>query len=949
MFYANHKWMLVICFFVHVIFLISIFDIYFKSPIVEGVIPSKNYVHGPAKRLVLFVGDGLRADSFLNTYNESQFSAPHLRQIIEQRGRWGISHTRVPTESRPGHVAIIAGFYEDPSAIFKGWKDNPIDFDSVFNRTFLTLGWGSPDILSMFNRGETKSRVIMKSYPESFEEFSGKEGSAARSSLWSFEEFKKFLLQAKSDQVLFEKLNQGEILFFLHLLGIDTAGHADKPHSDVYLQNIKVADDIVRDTESLINDFFNDDRTAFLFTSDHGMTDWGSHGEGSLHETETPYVAWGAGILPPERSNIPVGNSDSWKLNHLQRNDIKQADLAPLMSILLGIPIPVNSVGLLPLDILDMSESDKSAAILVNSFQMLNQFNRKRQLVEETTLSFLYKPYKKLSNGEDRKISDLLQIQLQNGHYNDVTKGSIDLISLCLSGLDYYHNYYQKLLLFCISVSYIGWMGWMFLNILSGDEYKHRNSLIHRIEELKKKRLLALHLIFSILLIVSVLLLFIQYLPLQYYLYCGTPIIIWWNVFRKIISSHYTTNYTRFSCGLLLEVFMTVVGTELVVLSFFERRLLSIIILTLAIWLPLHQRKENNMVCLPLFWAGSCVFLAIFPFLPVIGGKPNIIHLIISASIWCIFIGICWIITSNLEMRFKTRLKAVKIYVLFLVVFVVAICNVVLVFHSYSTKEGLYVLNQLLSWFILFTVPVVPLCVPRVLLLRLLSIYFSLGVVALLFSINHDALFLPNFSFNLFLWVLMESSLVDKYRNNELKLLQAKFQSKNTFVDQNLNASDFRRAFLYFFYTVFSFFGTGNIASINSFDTSWVRCFITLFAPFTMMILILIKTVIPFFVTACTFRAITDLSQVRVDRMFLIVLLYCDLMGLNFLFFVKNVGSWLQIGESVSHYVISQTIIMFLVLLYFVSGFLTCGKAPKIISMISVRKWKNIFKSKRAD
>lgn len=83
-------------------------------------------------RIVLFVADGLRAESF---FRDNLQRTPFLRNIILNQGIHGISRTRVPTESRPGHVALIAGFYEDPSAVLKGWQHNPIDFDSVFNRS----------------------------------------------------------------------------------------------------------------------------------------------------------------------------------------------------------------------------------------------------------------------------------------------------------------------------------------------------------------------------------------------------------------------------------------------------------------------------------------------------------------------------------------------------------------------------------------------------------------------------------------------------------------------------------------------------------------------------------------------------------------------------------------------------------------------------------------------
>lgn len=103
-----------------------------------------------------------------------------------KNGASGVSYTRVPTESRPGHVAIIAGFYEDISAVTRGWKENPIEFDSFFNRSTYCFSWGSPDILHMFIK--YSSNIQTYSYDAIDEDFASKNASLL--DIWVLDKFK---------------------------------------------------------------------------------------------------------------------------------------------------------------------------------------------------------------------------------------------------------------------------------------------------------------------------------------------------------------------------------------------------------------------------------------------------------------------------------------------------------------------------------------------------------------------------------------------------------------------------------------------------------------------------------------------------------------------------------------------------------------------------------------
>jgi len=110
--------------------------------------------------------------------------------------------------------------------------------------------------------------------------FNGKRTSLGDGSVldtWVFEHFTELLENAKSDPALYKKLHSDKIVFFLHLLGLDTNGHSHLPTSEFYLNNIKIVDAGIKKVTEQLKEFYGDDKTSYVFTADHGMGNRGKN------------------------------------------------------------------------------------------------------------------------------------------------------------------------------------------------------------------------------------------------------------------------------------------------------------------------------------------------------------------------------------------------------------------------------------------------------------------------------------------------------------------------------------------------------------------------------------------------------------------------------------------------------------------------------------------------
>ncbi|EDW32204.1 GL10558 [Drosophila persimilis] len=1044
-------------FLVHVLLLGSILVINFRSTVIKGLQPQTPLLaydlNPPATRLVLFATDGLRAASF---FEDNCRHVPHLREIFMREGLVGISRTRAPTESRPGHIALLAGFYEDPSAVFKGWKGNPIDFDSVLNRSGYSFSWGCPNIMDVFKK-VTKRGGGVHFHPFNDDVYETARWATYRLDEWVFSQVSALLDRIKNKWNTFST-----VVFFLHLMSSDRAGHVHKPGTILFQKSLNITERGIWEMYRKFEETFPDKNTVYLLTSDHGMTDTGIHGSGTAHEIETPFMLWGAGVsriastggarkfvanddglqlplheleqaqltplmsallgLPPPMNNfgtLPTGymavseeyeamaahsnalqllaqyeklleqhregffadflnNFDqlspaeikSYKkliLNlhtrkayseslarsnvvmeltlkgidyyhgyyrnclllsttatflgihgsgtaheietpfmlwgagvsriastggarkfvanddglQLPLHELEQAQLTPLMSALLGLPPPMNNFGTLPTGYMAVSEEYEAMAAHSNALQLLAQYEKLLEQHREGFFADFLNNFDQLSPAEIKSYKKLiLNLHTRKAYSESLARSNV-VMELTLKGIDYYHGYYRNCLLLSTTATFLGWIFYLY-RLLSRNTAGKLQIMLEKQEKVCRITL-------DVSMFLLLFFLVAQRAPIAIAFYLLLPMPVWMMALKPKACGSTSASVPSSQPGVTArmtsasQLLLIIVCAELMVFTFFERRLISLCFVAFGFYNNWRNFVPNSREFYT--WLALVIILACFPLLPPSVGYQN--WYLVLAGIVLIVVNALW--CKERRLRFTTHTKYCNALVL---------VNTFICVHLHSNQIGVPIALHLASWmFLIYAFASILFNSESKLEARLAQICFNLGSLYALLCTSYESVFVQLLTMELSLSLAAQSS-----RSSEKSVL--------------------RLAFTILLYTFFSLFGSGNIASISSFDPNIARCFLSTFLPFIIMGLVLLKLLLPVVLNLSIVYTHCECAREQEQRIFICLLIICDIMGLNFLFLVRNQGSWMDIGSSISHFVIMEVTTLVLLLLSYVAKLL---------------------------
>lgn len=254
---------------------------------------------------------------------------------------------------------------------------------------------------------------------------------------------------------------------------------------------------------------------------------------------------------------------------------------------------------------------------------------------------------------------------------------------------------------------------------------------------------------------------------------------------------------------------------------------------------------------------------------------------------------------------------------------------------SLQAKQGLPLGTQLTGWATLIASLVLPFfhaLQPRDHYLhRLAIIFLAFGPLFIILTISYEGLFYFAISVTLLSWVRLEHRVQERSKpsaarpddaasappevTSPLTLAVSAAEQRESALKtgdyRSLTISDARICLFFLFMLQSAFFSTGNIASVSSFSLDAVYRLLPIFDPFSQGALLLLKLLAPFALVSANLGILTRRLRLRGGSLFAVVMGIGDYLTLRFFWEVRDEGSWLEIGESISMFVIASLLCVF--------------------------------------
>ncbi len=302
----------------------------YKTPYLTNL-PPGSAAEPLAQRVILVLVDGLRLDASrdMAALNELRRQGADLSVRIGQ-----------PSLSYPSWTVIASGAWQEISGVTTNWYEGPVQTDTIFRRAqeagmpAVVVGGGGWD--KLYGPHLTDWIPIK-----------GPGDESAPPEEWAEMDAESF----RRSTVVLREHREGLILIYFG--GTDELAHRFGGTSTQYLDEVRRVDDyIARLAERL-----DWERDVLIVTSDHGHVDIGGHGGWEPEVLHVPLVMVGKGIRQgayPERL---------------------QADIAPTIAALLGLPIPVHAQGRPLMEALDASAETKGRIGLNAGLQLVGFYD----------------------------------------------------------------------------------------------------------------------------------------------------------------------------------------------------------------------------------------------------------------------------------------------------------------------------------------------------------------------------------------------------------------------------------------------------------------------------------------------------------------------------------------------------------------------------------------------